>query len=84
VHTDPPPLPEPVKPAKVRVKLVTHPPDAIVTLDGKKFGKTPLDETIDSDPGKHVLRLKHRGYRWKDLDVTLDGDVIEDIALVPR
>jgi hypothetical protein len=84
VHADPPPPPPPAKPTKVHVKIVTHPADAAVTLDGKKLGKTPVDEMIDADSGTHVLKLKRRGYRPKDVDVSLEGDVLQEISLTPR
>jgi serine/threonine-protein kinase len=83
VHTDPPPPPAPPMPAQVRVKIVTHPPDATVMLDGKKLGRTPFDETIDADPGKHLFRLRHRGYTTHKIDITLDTDITQDIALTP-
>jgi serine/threonine-protein kinase len=85
VHADPPPPPPPpAKPTQVRVKLVTHPSNAIIMLDGKKLGRTPFDETIDADPGKHVFRLKRKGYTTAEIDVALDGDIARDIALTPQ
>ena len=79
----PPPIPPPA-PAKVRVRIVTHPADATVLLDGKKLGHTPLDETIAADPGKHVVKLRHRGYATQALDVNLDADITQDVMLVPQ
>jgi serine/threonine protein kinase len=84
VHTDPPPPPPPpAKLAQVRVKIVTHPADAVVTLDGKKLGRTPLEETIDADPGKHTFKFRHKGYKTYPLEIALDTDITQDIALVP-
>jgi len=79
----PPPSPPPA-PAKVRVRIVTHPADATVLLDGKKLGHTPLDETVGADPGKHVVKLRHRGYAAQVLDVNLDADITQDVMLVPQ
>jgi serine/threonine protein kinase len=79
----PPPDAPPPAPAKVRVRIATHPADATVLLDGKRLGHTPLDETIDADPGKHVMKLRHRGYVTQVFDVTLDADVTQDLTLVP-
>ncbi len=50
-------------------------------LDGKKLGHTPLDETLDADPGKHVIRLRKPRYATQRLDVTLDADVTHDVVL---
>ncbi|HEU4734321.1 MAG TPA: serine/threonine-protein kinase [Kofleriaceae bacterium] len=84
LHPEPPP-PDPTPPAaptKIRVRIVTHPSDATVLLDGKKLGHTPLDETLDPDPGKHVMKLRHRGYVSQTLEVALDADVTQELTLV--
>jgi eukaryotic-like serine/threonine-protein kinase len=79
----PPPAPDPpATPSKVRVRITTRPADATVMLDNKRLGHTPLDETIAADPGKHVIKLRRKGYGTHKLDVTLDADVNEDIALI--
>jgi hypothetical protein len=80
-HVEPPP---PVAPTKVRLRVVTHPADATVLLDGKKLGHTPLDETLPADPGKHVIKLRHRGYAVQTLDIALDADVTQELTLVPQ
>jgi len=83
--TPAPPEPSPPPaPAKVHVRIVTHPADATVLLDGKKLGHTPLDETIAADPGTHVIKLRRRGYVTQLLEVELDADVTQDLALVPQ
>jgi hypothetical protein len=74
----------PPAPAKVRIRIVSRPPDANVFLDSKRIGHTPLDETVAADPGKHVIRLRRKGYAPYKLDVTLDADVTQDVALVPQ
>ena len=79
----PPPAPDPpAAPSKVRVRITTRPADATVMLDNKRLGHTPLDETVAADPGKHVIKLRRKGYTTHKLDVTLDADVNEDIALI--
>jgi hypothetical protein len=83
-HPEPPPLPPPPAPTEVRIRIVTHPADATVLLDGKKLGHTPLDETIAADPGKHVMKLRHRGYATQTLDISLDADVTQELSLVPQ
>jgi eukaryotic-like serine/threonine-protein kinase len=84
--TPPPPAPPPVEPAAaplpstptpatVRLQIFTRPKDATVLLDGKKLGYTPFDETIAAEPGKHVIKLRHRGYVTQRIDVVLDTDL---------
>jgi eukaryotic-like serine/threonine-protein kinase len=91
VVTPPPPLPAPPgppaplpAPTQVHLRIVTHPADATVLLDGKKLGHTPFDELIDADPGKHVVKLRKRGYTTHRLDVELDADITQDIALTSQ
>ena len=90
-HPPPTPAPAPVAvpdapsaPTKIRIRIVSRPADASVLLDGKRIGHTPFDETIDADPGKHQLKLRRKGYALYKLDVGLDNDVNEDIALTPQ
>jgi serine/threonine protein kinase len=78
--TKPPPPAPPPAPAKIRIQLTSRPSDATVLLDGKKLGKTPLDEAVPADPGKHQLRLR-RGRVSARLDVTLDADIQQDVTL---
>jgi eukaryotic-like serine/threonine-protein kinase len=77
-HVEPPPLPTP---AKIRIQITSHPTDATVLLDGKKLGHTPLDETLDADPGKHVIKLRKLRYTTQRLDITLDADVTQELTL---
>jgi eukaryotic-like serine/threonine-protein kinase len=81
VRAEPPPPP---LPTKIRIRVVTRPSDATVLLDGKRLGHTPFDETLAADPGKHVIKLRHRGYATQVLDVGLDADVTEDLTLIPQ
>lgn len=68
----------------VRVQIVSHPSDALVFLDGKKLGKTPLDEAVAADVAKHVFKLKRKGYAMARLDLELSADVVQDITLTPQ
>jgi serine/threonine-protein kinase len=80
----PDPAPTPPAPAKVHVRIVTHPADATVLLDNKRLGHTPLDESVAADPGKHVIKLRRKGYALYKLDVSLDADITEEISLAPQ
>jgi serine/threonine protein kinase len=86
-HPAPVPPPAPTRPpeqSKVRVRVVTHPGDATVLLDGKKLGHTPLDEKVTVEPGKHVMKLRHRGYVTQVLEVELGSDISQDVTLAPQ
>jgi hypothetical protein len=90
----PPPLPTPgpgsAAPdpppalAKVHIRITTRPSDASVWLDSKRLGHTPYDEIVPADPGKHVIKLRRKGYAQHKLDVALDSDITEDIQLTPQ
>jgi eukaryotic-like serine/threonine-protein kinase len=84
VPAPPPPPAPPPAPTKVHVRIVTHPSDVTVLLDGKKLGHTPLDETVAADPGKHVIKLRRRGYVSQVLDVALDADVTQELTLAAQ
>jgi serine/threonine protein kinase len=78
------PAPPPPAPTTIHVRIVSHPADATVLLDGKKLGHTPFDETVPADPGKHVVKLRHRGYLTQSLDVALDADITHELTLSPQ
>jgi serine/threonine protein kinase len=86
-----PPLPSapavvepPPRALKIHVRITTRPSDATVMLDNKRIGHTPFEEDLVADPGKHVIRLRRKGYALYKLDVGLDADITQDIALVPQ
>ncbi|HET9621317.1 MAG TPA: PEGA domain-containing protein, partial [Kofleriaceae bacterium] len=82
--TSAPPPAKPAEPSKIHVRIVTHPADATVILDGKKIGHTPFDDSVAADPGKHTIKLRRRGFATQSLDVGLDADIAEDLTLVPQ
>ncbi len=75
-----PPAP-PVVPATIAVHVTTTPGDATVLIDGKRLGHTPFDGTVPAEPGKHVLKLRRRGYLPQKLDVELTADLSRDVPL---
>jgi serine/threonine-protein kinase len=80
----PPPPPRALAPgAELRIVLKTTPPDAAVTLDGKRLGRTPFSGTARAAPGKHTLRLRKKGYATVTLQVELDADLSREITLEP-
>ena len=60
------------------VCIKSNPSNAIVLVEGKKAGLTPLTIT-DQEPGKHVVELRMDGYiTWKD---SIDFESGKDITI---
>jgi hypothetical protein len=57
-------------PLAATLRVVSHPPGATVSLDGKEIGATPVP-LVGLEPGsRHVLRLEKRGYQPLEQAVT--------------
>lgn len=56
-----------------------------VTLDGEMVGTTPLDETISTQPGPHVIEVTRRGYDElrREVDVVVGQVTPARFALRP-
>lgn len=70
--------------AQGEIHVASTPPDAVVRLEGKIKGNTPL--TIDGlAPGTYLLRLDKRGYREHLLTVTMapEQKLAFDVAMEP-
>jgi serine/threonine protein kinase len=80
VRPDPPPPPP--MPAQIRVRIVSHPAEAAVWLDGKRIGRTPFDQTFDSDAGKHEFQLRRRNFKIYSIEKTFSEDITEDVTLI--
>ncbi len=65
------------------VTVVSNPSGAEVEIDGKVFGKTPLNINITS--GEHIINLSHSNYLNRSIKVTLPNNfnltVSVDLAL---
>lgn len=65
------------------VTVVSNPSGAEVEIDGKVFGKTPLNINITS--GEHIVNLSHPNYLKRSIKVTLPNNfnltVSADLAL---
>ncbi|MEO8705893.1 MAG: serine/threonine-protein kinase [Kofleriaceae bacterium] len=70
--------------AKVRLTITTIPSeDVTLILDGKRLGKAPYNDLIESTPGIHVLKARRRGYATTKVEFELTADVTREITL-PR
>ena len=68
------------------LKITSNPAGAIVLLNGKKVGVTPLDLEMDRDTfAKHDLILKKKGYKSEKMRVqkTIEGIAILNLSSIP-
>lgn len=52
--------------------IISNPSDAEVEVDGKSFGKTPIN--IDLNPGEHTIILSHTNYLKRSIRANLPQD----------
>jgi TonB family protein len=50
-----------MEPLAAKLRVVSEPANAVVRVDGKAVGTTPLD-SLEVAPGRHEVRLERRGY----------------------
>jgi hypothetical protein len=66
---------------QVQLRVSTTPPGALVSLDGKSLGKTPVNRPVASSQRAGQLKIQLRGHRAVMRRVDLRGDVRLDLAL---
>lgn len=77
----PPPPPPPPKPARFTLKIESKPEGAVVELEGKEVGKTPLTLS-DLDPAvSKQLELRADGYLSKREEIEWPTDGALEVAL---
>lgn len=54
-----------------RLKIVSHPTDATVQIDGKTVGNTPLN-ALNLKSGRHRIRLRKPGFKALEQTIKLD------------
>jgi eukaryotic-like serine/threonine-protein kinase len=79
-----PPAPPPVPaPAMYKLEIKSEPADAVVLLDGERLGRTPISIIRPMGDGVAVLRLRHRGYQTRKLEIQRNQDLTLEIKLRP-
>ncbi len=73
----------PTAPATISVRITSEPPDALVTLDGKRLGKTPLTLQHPLQAGTGELRIRLAGYRVHRANVSRDANLDLAVRLRP-
>jgi serine/threonine-protein kinase len=88
VRTQPEPAPaaQPtqVEPQPVRLKLVSEPTGALVEVDGKHYGATPMDLPLPSDESKVKVALKLDGYETAEREVSAGNAPEFSVKLTPK
>lgn len=69
--------------ATISVRITSEPPDALVTLDGKRLGKTPLTVRHPLQAGAGELRIRLPGHRVHRASVPRDSDLNLAVRLRP-
>jgi hypothetical protein len=64
----------------IRSRLI----DAEVWLDGKRIGRTPLDQSIPVLAGRHAVEVKRRGYLTARKSVAVDQGATAEVELTPK
>lgn len=54
--------------------VISTPQDAVVEIDGKSYGRTPL-LVSDIEPGEHTFLISHNGYLKRSIRATLPKDL---------
>ncbi|MHB8878202.1 MAG: hypothetical protein ACYC8T_31285 [Myxococcaceae bacterium] len=62
-------------PKKTQLKLEVNPDAAVVYVDGKKKGTGAKDITLTLTPGKHLLKVTHKGDEHQEQVVVKKGEV---------
>jgi serine/threonine-protein kinase len=77
----PPAAPLPPAAALVEVSLAASPPEARLFLDDRPLEQNPFKGTLAAEPGLHQLRVEARGYTTQLKSITLDRNVMLELAL---
>lgn len=74
----------PLEPLPATLALVSNPPGAVVQVDGRVVGQTPL-ELSDLAPGRHAIALMLDGYEpWDDAaELAPGGRLLSEVRLRP-
>ena len=69
-----------MEPLAAKLRVVSEPPNAVVRVDGKAVGTTPL-EALELAPGRHEVRLERRGYAAATQTVEGRGGQTVEVSL---
>src|SRR5262249_30671859 len=78
------PIAPPAVPHTSRLTVMSNPPGATVTVDGRALGRTPL-RSASLSPGRHLVSLTLHGYQKRDRNVDLVAAESQTLELdLPR
>ncbi|WNG33058.1 protein kinase [Archangium violaceum] len=79
-----PPKPERPEPQPVKLKVLSEPAGALVVVDGKHFGETPMDLPLAPDAPPVTLALKLDGYEPVSQRVSAGNAPEVSVKLTPK
>jgi hypothetical protein len=65
------------------IALRSRVPAADVLVDGERVGKTPLETTVTTTPGKHLVEVRRAGYTSASHEITLGDGARGELSLNP-
>jgi eukaryotic-like serine/threonine-protein kinase len=69
-------------PAQIEVSIAANPPDARLFLDDRPLNANPYKGTMPGDTTQHQLRVEAKGFTSQTKAITLDRNVVLELALV--
>ena len=69
-----------MEPLSAKLRVLSEPANAVVRVDGKPVGTTPL-ESLDLTPGRHDVRVERRGYSAATQAVEGKGGQTVEVSL---
>jgi serine/threonine-protein kinase len=76
--------PEREEPQPVRLKVLSEPAGALVEVDGKHYGATPMDLPLPPDAQPVKVALKLDGYEPQEHQVSADNAPAFSVKLTPK
>ncbi len=67
--------------AEVELNVAASPPEARLFLDDRPLGQNPYKGMLTVTPGPHQLRVEARGYATQSRSISLDRNVVLELAL---
>ncbi|MCS6901840.1 MAG: serine/threonine-protein kinase [Myxococcales bacterium] len=72
---------EPAEVKKVKIKITTTPPEAVIFLDNARLGSGTATAEMKADSTDHPLRVEARGFKTDSRFIKLDKDIELEIKL---
>ncbi len=67
--------------AQIEISIAASPPEARIFLDDRPLERNPFKGTLPVDAGPHQLRIEARGHATQSKSITLDRNLVLELAL---